>query len=93
VKRYLVVEESVCPECEGTGYITNPCWSAYVQHVVAAGPGGNRKHPDEFAREECGEEKMPPEEAVCLRCRGHGLIYREVPLEEALKALKEVRHA
>jgi len=87
VKRYLVVEESVCPECEGDGVVLDPCWREYLEL------GDPHRDPDGFAREECGLEEMPPEEIECPTCGGTGVIRREVPLEEALAALEgEVRH-
>jgi len=92
MKRYLVIEKIPCPRCKGEGFVYNAWfWDEYDEARQSPGAGG--VDPDDFARFVMGLDEAPPVEEECTVCGGTGVVRREVPLEEALKALKGVSHA
>ena len=94
-KKYLVLWEKKCPQCEGCGVMGEPLYADWGAHMQR----WRKDHPDlhnteaEFSEDDRwwsekgfpgGPHHWPPEEWGCEECAGSGILRGEAGFDEAL---------
>ncbi len=87
-QRYLLIEQYLCPECAGSGWITNLIWQRYWEEHPDGGL--TDEEDDAWFREQGYTQRASeiPEELLCSECDGIGSIRREVELRKVLQTLE-----
>ena len=89
-KRFFVIEEAECTECQGSGWVMHPVWERYRhEHPGCSTPDETWFNEDEAWFHERGFYCFPPDvEIMCCECEGGGTVRREVDLVDALGYLE-----
>ena len=96
-KRYLVICEETCPDCDGEGRIVDSLWHTLYQDIPIPKCGSeadwdawNALATEWFLERGrlMADGSFPPEEYQCDTCNGTGTWRREVDLAEALQPLQ-----
>jgi len=84
--QYIIIKQSPCPKCNGTGVLQHPAWKIYWDQF---GEDGCRRtsEEDRIWFSERGYREIPPEEQPCFTCNGVGIIRENINLCDALKEI------
>lgn len=82
--KYTVMRERECPECHGRKWLTHSAWERF--HEETKEKHVTMEDVEKWFRNE-GYSYPPDEECLCSECDGQGVIYDNVELVEALRAL------
>lgn len=82
MSEFYVIKKEQCQECNGDGVVYSHIWKTYYEEGVNLSP--------EIWACENGYDSMGPEEIECRKCGGTGVVRKEVPLEEALSAIRNL---
>lgn len=97
-KKYLVICEQPCSQCDGAGILSNPIYHEYKEFEDELKKRTGKDFPELWDHEDeitkwwadNSPHQKPfgePEEYQCYECEGARIVRREVDLLEALKEM------